>query len=144
MVLLARTSASPYWRYLIPLGFIGEFNRLNNSTAADDWNSLVENLKLLAGKSAQAMTRSAAERGVHRFSASLHRSIDERIRALSKPIANSEQRIANLRQTVSQTEQSLRDLGTLFSAEQMRLFITLLGRRKEFLKAGVANRPPKV
>jgi GTPase Era involved in 16S rRNA processing len=120
-----------------PIGKIYEvsaLNRLNNSTAADDWNSLVENLELLAGKSAQAMTRSAAERGVHRFSASLHRSIDERIRALSKPIANSEQRIANLRQTVSHAEQSLRDLGALFSAEQMRLSMTLLRRRKEFLK----------
>ena len=25
MVLLARTTASPYWRYLIPIGFIGAF-----------------------------------------------------------------------------------------------------------------------
>lgn len=119
-----------------PVGKIYEvsaLNRLNNSTAADDWNSLVENLELLAGKSAQAMTRSAAERGVRRFSASLHHSIDERLRALSEPIANSEQRIANLRQTVSQAEQSLRDLGALFSAEQMRLSMTLLRRRKEFL-----------
>lgn len=120
-----------------PVGKIYEvsaLNRLNNSTAADDWNSLVENLQLLAAKSAQAMTRSAAERGVRRFSASLHRSIDERLRALSEPIANSEKRIANLRQTVSQAEQSLRDLGALFSAEQMRLSMTLLRRRKEFLK----------
>ena len=119
-----------------PVGKIYEvsaLNRLNNSKAADDWNDLVGNLRLLAGKSAQAMTRSAAERGVRRFSVSLHRSIDERLRALSEPIANSEQRIANLRQTVSQAELSLRDLGALFSAEQMRLSMTLLGRRKEFL-----------
>jgi hypothetical protein len=95
---------------------------------------LIENLKLLASKSGQAMTRSAAERGMRRFSASLQRSIDERVRALSEPIANSEQRIANLRQTVSQAEHSLRDLGALFSAEQMRLAMILLGRRKEFLK----------
>jgi hypothetical protein len=107
---------------------------LTTPADADDWNSLVENLQLLAGKSGQAMTRSAAERGVRRFSASLQRSIDERLRALSEPIANSEQRIANLRQTVSQAEQSLRDLGALFSAEQMRLSMTLLRRRKEFLK----------
>ena len=86
------------------------------------------------------MTRSAAERGIRRFSASLQRSIDERVRALREPIANSEQRIANLRQTVSQAEQSLRDLGALFSAEQMRLSMTLLARRKEFLQAGSADR----
>jgi GTPase SAR1 family protein len=120
-----------------PVGQIYEvsaLNRLSNSTDPDDWNNLVENLKLLATKSGQTMTRSAAERGMRRFSASLQRSIDERVRALKEPIANSEQRIANLRQTVSQAEQSLRDLGALFSAEQMRLSMTLLRRRKEFLK----------
>jgi GTPase Era involved in 16S rRNA processing len=120
-----------------PVGQIYEvsaLNKLNNSTDADDWNDLIENLKLLASKSGYAMTRSAAERGMRRFSASLQRSIDERVRALKEPIANSEQRIANLRQTVSQAEQSLRDIGALFSAEQMRLAMTLLRRRKEFLK----------
>jgi len=120
-----------------PVGQIYEvsaLNRLNNSADADDWNNLIENLKLLACKSGQAMTCSAAERGMRRFSASLRRSIDERVRALREPIANSEQRIVNLRQTVSQAEQSLRDLGALFSAEQMRLSMTLLRRRKEFLK----------
>ena len=120
-----------------PVGRVYEvsaLNRLNDSTASDDWNNLIENLQLLASKSGQAMTRSAAERGMRRFSASLQRSIEERVRALREPIANSEQRIANLRQTVSQAEQSLRDLGALFSAEQMRLSMTLLRRRKEFLK----------
>jgi GTPase Era involved in 16S rRNA processing len=120
-----------------PVGQIYEvsaLNRLNNSTNPDDWNKLIEDLSRLASKSGQAMTRSAAERGMRRFSASLQRSIDERVRALKEPIANSERRIVNLRQTVSQAEQSLRDLGALFSAEQMRLSMTLLRRRKEFLK----------
>ena len=120
-----------------PIGQIYEvsaLNRLNNSADADDWDRLTEDLQLLASKSGQAMTRSAAERGMRRFSASLQRSIEERVRALTEPIANSEQRIASLRQTVSQAEQSLRDLGALFSAEQMRLSMTLLARRKEFLK----------
>jgi GTPase SAR1 family protein len=113
---------------------VSALNRLNNSVNADDWNDLIEDLSRLAGKSGQAMTRSAAERGIRRFSASLQRSIDERVRALTEPIANSEQRILKLRQTVDQAEQSLRDLGALFSAEQMRLSMTLLARRKEFLK----------
>jgi hypothetical protein len=71
---------------------------------------------------------------MRRFSASLQRSVDERVRALREPIVNSEQRIADLRQTVSQAEQSLRDLGALFSAEQMRLSMKLFRRRKDFLK----------
>ncbi len=120
-----------------PIGQIYEvsaLNRLNHTTNSDDWNRLIEDLSRLAGKSGQAMTRSAAERGMRRFSASLRHSIDERVRALREPIASSEQRIANLRQTVSQAEQSLRDLGALFSNEQMRLSMTLLRRRKEYLR----------
>ncbi len=108
--------------------------QLNHSTDSDDWNTLTEDLSRLASKSGQAMTRSAAERGMRRFSASLKRSIEERVRALKEPIENSEQRIASLRQTVSQAEQSLRDLGALFSAEQMRLSNTLLARRKKFFR----------
>ena len=113
---------------------VSALNRLNNSANADNWNNLIEDLSQLASKSGRAMTRSAAERGIRRFSASLQRSIDERVRALTEPIADSEQRILKLRQTVDQAEQSLRDLGALFSAEQMRLSMTLLARRKEFLK----------
>ena len=112
---------------------VSALNRLNNSANADDWNDLIEALSQLASKSGQAMTRSSAERGLRRFSASLQRSIAERVRALTEPLANSEQRIVKLRQTVDQAEQSLRDLGALFSAEQLRLSMTLLARRKEFL-----------
>jgi GTPase SAR1 family protein len=114
---------------------VSALGRLNRSANSGDWNTLTEDLSRLASKSGQAMTRSAAERGMRRFSASLQRSIEERVRALKEPIANSEQRIANLRQTVSQAEQSLRDLGALFSAEQMGLSNTLLARRKKFLRA---------
>jgi len=113
---------------------VSALNRLNNSPEADDWQTLVDDLGALANKSGQAMTRAAADRGTRRFSASLARAVDERMRALREPIANSEQRIANLRQTVSQADQSLRDLGALFSAEQMRLSNTLLARRKDFFR----------
>jgi ribosome biogenesis GTPase A len=120
-----------------PVGRIYEvsaLSNLNQSPNGDDWNSLIEDLTRLARASGQDMTRAAAERGLRRFSASLRRCVDERIRALQEPIENSEQRIANLLQTVSQAEQSLRDLGALFSAEQMRLSNILLARRKEFFR----------
>jgi GTPase SAR1 family protein len=113
---------------------VSALSRLTGTTEPDDWESLVADLGGLASKSGEDMTRSAAERGVRRFSASLTRSVEERIRALNEPIADSEQRITRLRQTVSQAEQSLRDLGALFSAEQMRLSNTLLARRKEFFR----------
>ena len=120
-----------------PVGRVYEvsaLSRLDNSRNPDDWNTFTEDLTLLASKSGQAMTRAAAERGMRRFSASLRRSLEERVRALQEPIANSEQRIASLRQTVAQAEQSLRDLGALFSAAQLRLSNILLARRKQFFR----------
>lgn len=113
---------------------VSALSKLKNSGNHDDWDVLTEDLRQLASKSGQDMTRSAAARGSRRFSDSLCRSVDERIRALKEPIENSEQRIANLHQTVSQAEQSLRDLGALFAAEQMRLSNILLARRKKFLQ----------
>ena len=113
---------------------VSALSKLKNSGNQGNWETLTEDLRRLASKSGQDMTRSAAERGMRRFSASLRRSIEERVRALKEPIASSEQRIASLRQTVGQSEQSLRDLGALFSAEQMRLSNILLARRKEFFR----------
>ena len=120
-----------------PVGRIYELsalNRLHQSPSQDDWQALTADLASLACKSGREMTQAAAERGSKRFSASLSRAVEERVRALKEPIASSEQRIASLRQTVSQAEQSLLDLGALFSAEQMRLSNTLLARRKEFFR----------
>ncbi len=118
---------------------VSALNKLNKLPEQDDWEALVGDLGGLASKSGQEMTRSAAERGSRRFSASLTRSVQERIRALHEPIANSEQRIATLRLTAGQAEQSLRDLGALFSAEQMRLSNTLLARRKKFFRQALPN-----
>jgi GTPase SAR1 family protein len=113
---------------------VSALNRLNSSSVRNDWEALTGDLASLVSKSGQEITRSAAERGLRRFSESLTRSIEERIRALKQPIADSEQRVANLRQTVGQAEQSLRDLGALFSAEQIRLSNTLLAQRKDFFR----------
>ena len=118
---------------------VSALNRLTGTAAADDWELLVGKLGALATKSGEAMTRAAAERGLLRFSASLTRAVEERIRALQEPIADSEQRVAGLRQTVNQAEQSLRDLGALFSAEQVRLSNILLARRKEFFRRTLPN-----
>jgi hypothetical protein len=118
---------------------VSALNRLQRSPVNDDWDLLVNDLSGLAGKCGHAMTQAAAERGVCRFSASLRRASDERIRALREPVANSEQRIARLRQTSAQAEQSLRDLGALFAADQLRLSTTLQMRRKDFLRQTVAR-----
>ncbi len=116
---------------------VSALNRLNSSNTGDDWSALLSDLAALAAGFGQAMTRSAAERGLRRFSASLQRSIAERRRALHEPIAASEQRMVTLRATLDEAEQWLRDLGTLFSAEQLRLSNALLARRKEFLRSAL-------
>ncbi len=114
---------------------VSALSRLDRRSAEDDdWNLFVEDLGRLAAQSGEAMIHSAAERGALRFSETLRRSVYERTRALQEPISDSEQRITSLRQTVSQAEQSLRDLGALFSAEQMRLSNVLLARRKQFYR----------
>lgn len=115
-----------------PVYEVSALNRLNGSRLADDWDALVGNLSQLAERSRQAMTHGAAQRGIKRFRSCLQRSLDERARALTEPISASEERVTKLRQTVAHAEQSLRDLGALFSSEQMRLSATLLARRKEF------------
>jgi hypothetical protein len=113
---------------------VSALNRLNNTGDDDDCNALLTDPAQLAAQSGPAMTRSAAERGLNRYSVSLQRSIGERIRALEEPIASSNQRIETLRQPLKEAEQSLRDLGALFAAEQMRLSNVLLARRKQFLR----------
>ncbi len=114
---------------------VSALSRLDRSSADDDdWNLFVEDLGRLAAQSGETMIHSAAQRGALRFSEALRRSVYERLRALQEPISDSEQRITSLRQTVSQAEQSLRDLGALFSAEQMRLSNVLLARRKQFYR----------
>jgi len=113
---------------------VSALNRLGNAGNGDDWNLLNEDLMRLAKKSGPAVADSAAQRGIRRVRTSLRSSITERARAVTEPIAASEQRIANLRRTINQAEQSLRDIGALFSAEQNRLSTTLLARRKEFLR----------
>lgn len=133
-VFAARVLAARLHKPVGQIYHLSALNRLREVTQADDWELLLASLNALATTSSGDMTRSAAERGVFRFSASLTRSVEERIRALSEPIVDSEQRIVSLRQTVSEAERSLRDLGALFSAEQTRLSNTLLARRKEFFR----------
>jgi len=116
---------------------VSALSRLKHAPAVDDWDALVNDLGRLAGKSGQAMTHAAAERGTRRFSSALRRSVEERVRALQEPITTSEERIARLRQTASRAEESLRDLGALFSADQMRVSTALQLRRKELLKQAI-------
>jgi Dynamin family len=98
-----------------------------------DWRNLVGALENLARESGRSLVRAAGERGLHRLSEELLAIISEEREALLRPIEESEQRIKSLRQTISEAEVSLRDIGHLFMAEQHHLSDMFLEQRKWFL-----------
>ena len=53
--------------------------------------------------------------------------------ALLRPVEESERRIATMKQTIAEAEQSMRELGYLLMGEQQRLSDFLLDRRKAYL-----------
>ena len=121
-------------RTIGPIYQVSALNRLTRALGADDWDALARDLILLANRSGKAMTDAAAQRGKKRFRTYLQRALDEHVRALTEPISASQERAVELRQMVADAELSLRDLGALFSSEQLRLSTTLLARRKEFVR----------
>jgi hypothetical protein len=121
-----------------PVGAIYEVSaeeRLENRGPERDWGKLVEALATLVRESGHNLVRAAGERGLRRLSEELLTITSEERDALVHPIEESEQRIQSLRQTISDAERSLRDLGYLFMAEQHHLSDMFLAQRKSFLAA---------
>jgi dynamin family protein len=114
---------------------ISALERLNGRGSPRDWDQLVDRLKELVQRSGQHLVRDAADRSVRRLCAQLLTIGSEERIALIRPFEESEQRIKQLREVVSHAEQSLNDLGLLFSGEQQRLSKTLGDRRDGFLKS---------
>ncbi len=121
-----------------PVGPIYEISaeeQLQNGGAARDWPQFVDVLKSLVRESGRSLTSSAGARGLQRLSEQLLTITAAEKVALLRPIEDSERRIQILRQTISQAERSLNDLGYLFTAEQHRLSDMFLDQRKTFLAA---------
>ena len=75
----------------------------------------------------------ARQRGLALLADQLLHEIDEQHGALSRPIAESEQRIAELKRCAADAEVSLRELGHRMTAEQERLNAIFVQRREAFL-----------
>jgi hypothetical protein len=121
-----------------PIGPIYEVSaeeRLTGRGPERDWGRLIAALQKLVAESGRELVRSAAERGFTRLREELLAIISEEREALSRPIEESELRIQNLRQTISDAERSLRDINYLFMAEEHHLSDMFLKQRKEFLAA---------
>jgi GTP-binding protein EngB required for normal cell division len=106
--------------------------RLAGTGALRDWPTLVAELEQLAVASGR-LVRAAEERGVRRLVDRLVRELDERHGALTRPVEESERRIAHLKACTAQAERALGDLGYLLAAEQGRLATRFAEEREAFL-----------
>ena len=115
-----------------PIYEVSAEERLQGRGPDRDWPRLTEALENLVRGSGRSLVRKAGERGLRRLSEELLTIVSEEREALARPAEESERRIQALRQTISEAERSLRDLGYLFTAEQHHLSDTFLERRKAF------------
>jgi GTP-binding protein EngB required for normal cell division len=114
---------------------ISALGQLDRNGSQRDWAELVTTLEKLNEQSGHQILREAAGRSLRRLSDQLHTVVTEERDAMTRPFDESENRIGQLREVVSQAEQSLNDLGFLFSGEQQRLSKTFGDCREAFLKS---------
>lgn len=102
-----------------------------------DWPDLTSALATLARDAGADLVRSAQERGQRRITERLMREIESQRDALTRPIAETEQRVASLRETVAGARRALGDLAYLLLGEQHRLSREFEEERQRFLDATV-------
>ena len=106
----------------------------------DGWNSeeLVWYLNKLVEESGASLVNAAYRRGLKRISDELLAIVGTEREALLQPIEESEKRIGRMRQTLADSERSLRDLGYLLTSEQHRLSDLFLSQRRTFMEHALA------
>jgi predicted GTPase len=121
-----------------PIYEISAFERLEKNKAGWDWDLLVASLRKLVEQSGRTLVRTAGQRGLERLGEEMLSVTLEEREALVRPIEESERRISTMRETIAETERSLREIGYLFMAEKHRLSDMFLERRKKFLREDLA------
>ncbi len=109
--------------------------RIENRGPLRDWENLLKTLHHLVEDSGRSLLRAACDRGLQRLSEQLLAVISEDRDALQLPIEESEQRIKLMRETISDAERSMRELGFLFMAEQQRISDFFVERHKQFVRS---------
>jgi GTPase Era involved in 16S rRNA processing len=117
-----------------PIYEVSAFCRMNKHQTHWDWDALVAALRNLVEESGRTLVRSAGERGLRRLGEEMLSISCEEREALLRPMEESERRIAAMRETIADTERSLREIGYLFMAEKHRLSDLFLDGRQQFLK----------
>jgi GTP-binding protein EngB required for normal cell division len=116
---------------------ISAFERLQQKKSGWDWDLFVASLQKLVDESGRTLVRAAGMRGLQRLGEEMLSVTLEEREALVRPIEESERRIASMRETIAETERSLREIGYLFMAEKHRLSDLFLDRKKSFLNANL-------
>ncbi len=118
-----------------PIFEVSAAERLTKQGPERDWPGLLGALHSLVEESGRDLMHSACERGINRLSEALLAIISEEREALQRPVEESEQRIAAMKITITESDRSMRELGYLFMAEQQRLSDLFVGRHKTFIAA---------
>jgi len=116
-----------------PVFEVSAAERLENRGPERDWGKLLAALDHLVQGSGRQLIQAACDRGVQRLSEQLLAIISEEREALERPIEESEQRIAAMKETIGEAERSMRELEFLWMAEQRRLSDIFVLRHKAFL-----------
>lgn len=121
-----------------PMGEVFEVSaaeRMENHGPMRDWHKLLASLQHLVDDSGRNLVRAACERGLQRLSEQVLAVVSEDRDALLRPIEESERRIALMKETISEAERSMRELGFLFMAEQHRLSDLFVDRHNQFVRS---------
>jgi GTP-binding protein EngB required for normal cell division len=107
--------------------------RLQGSGPPRDWQALLRDLAALAAGAETGLVRIAARRGEARLAARLAHELRERRLALTRPVAESMERLARLRRAIAAAEIAAGDLAPLLAAEEGRFRRQLDEDRRRFL-----------
>lgn len=116
-----------------PLFEVSAAEQIEHRGTGRDWEKLVASLNSLIEGSGRRLIHAACERGLERISEQLLVIIAVEREGLQRPIEESENRIAAMKQTIADAERSMRDLGYLFMAEQQHISDMFVDRHKTFL-----------
>jgi GTP-binding protein EngB required for normal cell division len=116
-----------------PLFEVSATEQIDHRGTGRDWEKLVASLNQLVEESGRRLIQRACQRGRERISEQLLAIITEEREALRRPLEDSERRIAVMKETIADAEQSMRELGYLFMAEEHHLSDMFVDRHKALL-----------
>jgi GTP-binding protein EngB required for normal cell division len=139
-----RAAAAKFTREILekrlhrPMGEVFEVSaaeRMENRGPLRDWERLLASLHHLVEDSGRNLVRAACDRGIQRLSEQLLAIISEDRDALQRPIEESERRIGLMKETINESERSMRELDYLFMAELHRVSDLFGERRRRFFRS---------